>query len=296
MSVTAASDALYAGVRPRLLAIRDARRALRLSDEAMWNQTVEDWRFLIDSGEAVGLDSGNNRIVGTAAILPFEALPGEPGIGWISMLLVTRVFRRKKLGGWMLDWAADTLRARGLTPVLDATPAGRKVYARRGFIAGQGLLRLRGMGGARANVPPTIIGLEKRHMPEVVLHDAAILGGLREHVLRYLLAAGPGLALAIPGRDGLDGFLFARPGRIAVQLGPISAANSEIAFTLVDGALARLPNVPVLIDAFDEQYAFCSALRRRGFLEERPFTRMYSGDLPNMRRHQQFAAAGPELG
>jgi GNAT superfamily N-acetyltransferase len=295
MSATASSESPFPGLSVRRLISADAVACVPLSAEAGWNQSEADWRFMIEAGEGIGLVAAD-RLVATTLALPFAALPSQPAIGWISMVLVTRAFRGRGLATWMMRWAIDALRSRGVTPVLDATPAGREVYARLGFCDGETLLRMRGDGCVGEAAALSIVALGESDMPALLSLDQCGFGAERGKLLRYLAGAAPDLALVAQGRAGIDGFLLARPGRTATQLGPIGAARPDIALALVDAALARLPKAPVLIDAFAEQPAFCAGLRERCFIEERRFTRMHLGDVPKAASFLTFAAAGPELG
>ena len=56
---------------------------LALSDAAGWNQTADDWAIFIRNGQAVGFRDAADRLVATAAALPYGA-----SAGWISMVLV----------------------------------------------------------------------------------------------------------------------------------------------------------------------------------------------------------------
>ena len=50
----------------------DVAAALRLSEEAHWNQTARDWRLMITHGHAVGLFEPDGALVATAIVFPFE--------------------------------------------------------------------------------------------------------------------------------------------------------------------------------------------------------------------------------
>src|SRR6266581_9623021 len=63
----------------------DASSGLALSTEAHWNQNEADWRFFLVKGIVFGARDNNDRLVATAALLPYSA-----GNAWISMVLVTQ--------------------------------------------------------------------------------------------------------------------------------------------------------------------------------------------------------------
>ena len=92
------------------------------------------------------------------------------------------------------------------------------------------------------------------------------------------------------------GFVLARPGRIATQIGPIVAANEDAAAVLLDAVLGCISG-PVFLDLIDGRDILTRCLRQRGFTIQRPFLRMSSnrratfGDTAHL-----FVVAGPEFG
>ena len=64
-----------------LLASPDICGACRLSEEAGWNQTAEDWNIFIDHGSTFGIRRAG-ALVATAAALPYGS-----GFGFVSMVL-----------------------------------------------------------------------------------------------------------------------------------------------------------------------------------------------------------------
>ena len=77
------------------------------------------------------------RVIATAATLPYGGR-----CAWISMVLVSGAHRRRGLATRLLHRCISDITASGLVPVLDATPAGAKVYAPLGFEAAWGFARL----------------------------------------------------------------------------------------------------------------------------------------------------------
>jgi GNAT superfamily N-acetyltransferase len=116
------------------LALAELPDAEVLVAEAGWNQVAADWRMFLDFGTTYAVRT-QGRVVATAAWIPYSAC------AWISMVLVTATARRRGLATRLLHRCiADVTRA-GLVPVLDATPAGAKVYAPLGFREAWGFAR-----------------------------------------------------------------------------------------------------------------------------------------------------------
>src|SRR5882724_4627633 len=105
---------------------------------AGWNQTLEDWRRLLwlePRGCFVAEQEG--RVVGTVTTTTY----GQ-ALAWIGMMLVHAEHQRRGIGTRLMRQALGYLQDHGVECVkLDATPAGRPVYERLGFIAESTLTR-----------------------------------------------------------------------------------------------------------------------------------------------------------
>ena len=265
----------------------DLRAAEALVAEAGWNQTAADWRIFLDLGRAFAVKEAG-RLAATAAILPYPS-----GFGWISMVLVSAPFRRRGIATRLLERCIESLRARGMVPVLDATPAGREVYRPLGFRDGWPITRWRRAKQVSSTQQHSAVRLlEESDWPSVLALDAQAFGCTRAPLLDRLRARSRAFACVLPGK----GFLLGREGREATQLGPIVAADEDTAAALAAFASARLEG-PVILDALDRHRRFATRLGELGFAVERPYTRMA------LERDELFgdpcrsvAIAGPELG
>lgn len=275
----------------RPLTIRDLAGALALSTEAAWNQTAADWALLLQRGNGVGIVTSGGKLVASALAHGFGPF------GWISMVLVTRDFRRRGLATELLRHCIETLRAEGITPGLDATEAGRRVYEPIGFQPIYGLQRLRAEAIHQKPFPDRHIRLAtKEDLPGLADYDAVVFGGDRGQILAHLLERAPRLAFVAEENGVIRGFVLGRDGREATQIGPLIADTPALATALADQALAGTSG-PVYIDAVESQAALRDHLTAYGFRAQRGFTRMLLGrDTPFDDPARTFAIAGPELG
>ncbi|MFH5923560.1 GNAT family N-acetyltransferase [Roseomonas xinghualingensis] len=258
---------------------------LVLSDEAGWNQGAEDWDVFFQHGTVFGIEDAD-QLLATGAALPY---PG--GFGWVSMVLVSATQRGQGLGTRILRRCIEALGSDGLCPVLDATPAGERIYRPLGFRTQLGLTRWRGMGGeaASAGARPLV----PEDLPAIAASDAATFGADRGTLLHDLFRRAP--AQAFRSTDG-TGFVLARPGRRALQIGPLVADSEAEATCLLDAALGAAQG-PVLLDLADRWAGLAEHLRTRGLTPERPFNRMALNRAePFGDPARLMVAAGPELG
>jgi GNAT superfamily N-acetyltransferase len=259
-----------------------------LSAEAGWNQTIEDWALFLRHGTVLGLLASRGVTVATGAVLPY---PDD--FAWISMVLVTASRRREGIGTSILEACCAEVAQRGLLAMLDATPAGEPIYRPLGF---EGIFSLaRWQGAAENRVSPLggIRAMTARDIPAISTIDAAAFGAQRNFLVDSLFTRLPQLAFVTEDNTG---FVLARPGRIATQIGPIVAANEDAAAVLLDAVLGCISG-PVFLDLIDGRDILTRCLRQRGFTIQRPFLRMSSnrratfGDTAHL-----FVVAGPEFG
>ena len=268
--------------------IADIADALALSDAAGWNQTADDWALFIAQGCVFGRRTPRHELVASGAALPY----GE-GQGWIAMVLVDPAFRGRGLASELLNEGIDWLRARGLTPVLDATPAGAQVYQRLGFVPGMAFERWE---HPRVSMAAPVADLRRCGLPDLetlVAVDTAASRVGRRGLLQSFLQR-PGTQAWAPS-DG-QGFVIARAGRRATQIGPLVAADEAAAWELLQQALAATPG-PVFLDLPKRWAQLAAGLSAAGFRPQRPFVRMALGDAPALAGSERlFVLAGPEFG
>jgi GNAT superfamily N-acetyltransferase len=289
--VTAATEPLIT----RALRPDDAEAAVALSSEARWNQTVPDWQFMLEAGEARGQLTPAGALVASALILPYDGR-----IAWIAMVLTTESHRRRGLATANLHWAIERCAARGLIAGLDATPASREVYAPLGFVDLWGLQRLRADRPAlqEPGHPHVIRRMRTDDLPAAVALDAEAFGAARAPLLAYLHGCQPGCAwVAESERTGaLEGFVLGRPGRATLHVGPLIARDTDTATALAARAIAP-GSAPVSIDVPDDQSVFRQRLIQASFAPLRPFIRMLRcSNAAAVGADHIFAIAGPEFG
>jgi hypothetical protein len=267
---------------------------MALSAEAGWNQTPDDWAVFLRRGTVFGLLDGGVPVA-SGAILPYPN-----NFAWISMVLVTAKRRRERIGTRILETCCAESARRGLVAMLDATPAGERVYRPLGFEPMFGLTRWQGHGGGggggggSAKLPAGIRPMTKDDMAAVFALDATAFGAHRQFLLEGFLRREPQLAF-VTAAEG-KGFALARSGRLATQIGPVIATDEDAAATLLSAALDSVRG-PVFLDLADRWSEIVWQLQQRDFTVQRPFLRM------GMRRHapfgdvaRTFVIAGPEFG
>lgn len=264
----------------------DIDGVMALVAEAGWNQVGSDWKLMTDMGDAVILRDRSGRICASALALPYPA-----GFGWISMVLVTETSRRQGLATHLLADRVDYLQAQGSTPILDATELGAPVYAKAGFTGGARLSRWQGMAGRPAPAGPVKMAQDSDR-DWIAALDAETFGADRGRLIDDFLSRPGSICLTLPG----TGFVIARQGSRASQLGPLIAGSQAEAIMLLDAALSAFEG-PVFFDAFDARADLTAHISASGFERQRGFLRMSLGDMPDFDGNGcAMLIAGPEYG
>jgi ribosomal protein S18 acetylase RimI-like enzyme len=276
----------------RPLRTADIPLAMELKDIAGWNQTARDWAGYLEF-EPAGCFAAeaNGRPVGTATSIRY----GDR-FGWIGMVLVHPECRRFGIGSRLLRAGIDYLQRSGTGCVkLDATPMGKKVYVPLGFQDEYEITRFEGVAGplpgekrrrsfeaASADATPGRIDpLIEGDLPAVIEFDAPVFGAERANVLHSMSRRNPEMCFVARDATGsIDGYLIAREGQRAVQLGPWIARDAVTAAGLLDAFFGGVAGQRVFLDVPHPNESGLELIREAGFSVQRGFARMHLG--PNL--------------
>lgn len=305
-------------------------RGIRLGGRVVASTLVLPWpssmlHFASRSGELPASLAHSRR-----SSFPIESSKVNPdSVAWISMVLVLPEHRRqgyaKRLLRDALAWLSEPAQ-RHLLPVLDATPAGREVYLQEGFSDSWGFTRWQSEASStkpgmlntladrsersvsiRSLASTSQAGVPDTLKNELLRLDCTAFGADRSQLIAALIERAPQSAwfatAVVAGEPCVSGYVLARPGRNATQIGPLVALDLTSARALLAQVLARV-DTPLFIDIPDEQLAFRELVEASGFTAQRPFTRMVFRSERNELIEQQapgdpsviWAVAGPELG
>lgn len=239
---------------------------------------------MLELGRGWGISLADGTLVASTLVLPYGAF------AWISMVLVLPEHRRKGYASRLLRIATAEIENRGQAPILDATSAGHQVYRQEGFRDTWSFKRLYLAQPAKVQDADHAKPIET--WESLLSLDAEAFGARRAHLLRALQNRMPRCALELAQK----GFVLARDGREAAQIGPLVARDEESAITLVHAALKAI-QPPVYVDAVDHAPRLQEWLLAQGFAFQRRFTRMVRGVTRAPGNEKLvYLVAGPELG
>jgi ribosomal protein S18 acetylase RimI-like enzyme len=219
--------------------------------------------------------------------------------GWIGMVLVHPGFRRLGIGTQLLNRAIGRLQQCGVQCIkLDATPMGKKVYVPLGFIDEYELSRYEGAPKAVGSMDHTdVVPFSRADFAAMVRLDGIAFGAERAAVLQSLSQRNPELCFALRDGAGIAGFIIAREGAGAVQVGPWIARDPVVAERLLRALFRRLTGRRVFVDVVEPNGPANALIQAEGFSVQRTLTRMYLGkNLHPGEPRLVFGISSPEKG
>jgi GNAT superfamily N-acetyltransferase len=223
-------------------------------------------------------ESAAGAIVGTSLAMQH----GQAG--WVGLVFVAPALRGQGLGGALTEAALQKLGELGCrSMLLAATPLGRPIYLRLGFVDAGGYTVFAGQVSAnpgsvseRSPRPPETVSAVRELVPadlaEVVRLDRRATGEDRGGLLEALvLRPTPGWVAGGPG--AVRGFAFRTPW----GFGPVVAFVPTDAQALLARSLGQ-PDAPITVTVPTENLAARAYLKSRGLEEQRALPRMLLGE------------------
>ena len=256
----------------------DLSQGHRLSQQAGWNQTLEDWRNLFGLADGLAFVAARGEdVLGTVMVLPQDV------VGWVAMMLVDPRERRQGLGRALMEQCLHAARQWGFQALgLDATALGQPLYERLGFTA-HGVIQRH--GGRLLHPDPSVIqpsaaesmrGVQPFDRQRLIELDRDVHGRDRSAWMDLLLGArGFEVRTVRDDRDECQAFIATRPGRVALQIGPCVAKIESVGVQALASTCARLVGESVWIDVLEDQPAYSAVTSAFSLRVHRLFTRMW---------------------
>jgi ribosomal protein S18 acetylase RimI-like enzyme len=277
-------------IRIRAMTSTDLPLGLGLTEQAGWNQTEADWRRFLDlQPDGCFVAELDGAAVGTTTTCLFGP------VAWVAMVLVDTATRGRGVGSALLAHALGFLDSAGVRTVrLDATPLGQPLYEKLGFEVQYQVARYDGV--PRGGLPvPEAAPIRDDESGAVAQLDRAVTGTDRGKLLARLIAeSATAVRCGTLGRADV-GFLLARPGARAVQIGPC-VAGPEAGPMLLAAAWNRFRGQRVFMDVPVANTAAVRLAEAQGLSVQRSLVRMCRGEWVEERVPWLWASSGPEMG
>jgi GNAT superfamily N-acetyltransferase len=264
----------------RRLAAEEIPAAARLSAEAGWNQTDEDWQTLLElSPEGCLAIEVDGHLAATTTLLCYGRT-----LAWIGMVLTKAEYQRRGFARRLLARTLENADKMGIATIkLDATDQGQPLYESLGFRSEQEIERWSRPGGnAQLLANRVSVGEPWRDA------DPLAFGTDRSQLLERLARlSGPTLIS--------QSYLFTRPGRMTAYLGPCVSEDPEQARHLVEQCVLNT-RCAWSWDLFPRNQHAVELARNLGFSPKRHLVRMARGKELREKANSIYAIAGFELG
>jgi predicted GNAT family N-acyltransferase len=266
----------------RRLDAADLQGALELSRLANWNQTIDDWKMLLQLDPqgcfAIELDG---QIVATTTLLCYGKR-----LAWIGMVLTRPEYRRRGLAKRLMKAALDRTSDLKIESIkLDATADGQPLYEKLGFKSEQVIERWLRDGQSMITPPQPAL----RAVAPPLEMDREAFGADRGMLLQHLASRNPPDATA-------EAYNFSRDGQRCRYLGPCVARDQKSARAVIQDTLHASPQSSWYWDLLTTNQNAIDLAEEFGFAPQRRLERMVLGRSITKNDQMVYAIAGFELG
>jgi len=277
------------------MVLSDMDSLMKIKNAEGWNQLEKDWALLIHYKESVNTVAVlDDRIVGTVTAINYANT-----VAWIGMMLVDRDYRGRGISILLLNDVIGKLN-KCESIKLDATPAGRPVYLKMGFLDEYTLYRMTHPAVSKISLSDRsveTVQVRPENIVEVAEFDKKIFGADRTDLIVFLYESYPELGWLIRENNSVVGFCLGRRGSNFTQIGPVYASSANGVKVLIQSAVNQMIGQAVVVDIPSDKSEIKGWLEECGFISLRPFDRMYLYNNPHPGIiDSQYLICGPELG
>ena len=205
-----------------LLEARDRERCIDLALTVGWPREEKKWEIFLTLGRGFGSSDAQGALTSMVVVTPFEV--GS----FVAMMVVRPDTQGTGLGRRLLEHAL----ADAQQPVmLYATPAGRVLYERIGFVVTDSVQKLGGTARA-THASATTRRATAADVEAITAADRSAFGSGRGRHIAALYACASRCVV-----DDLGGFAIAWHNGAVLIVGPLAARDERAACDLIDAAL-----------------------------------------------------------
>ena len=259
-----------------------------------WNPGLDDAEVFWDSDPEgfVAAEIGG-ELVGGGSIVAYERR-----YGFMGFFIMRREYRGRGLGDRLWNERKRLLLARldaDACIAMDGVFDMQEYYARGGFRFVCRDLRFEGRGMEAAQ-PAGVVEARSLPFEPIEACDRRYFPAPRSRFLREWIRRPGGHALAALEGDRVRGYAVMRPCRIGHKIGPLFAANAEIAERLFVALASRVPDEPIFLDVPEINREALALAARHGMKEVFGCARMVLGPIPKLPDAEIFGVTSFELG
>ncbi|MFD7259812.1 GNAT family N-acetyltransferase [Streptomyces sp. NPDC059874] len=260
------------------------------ADEEGWNPGDSD-RFAFAVADPEGFLVG--RLDGEP-VACVSAVRYGVGFGFIGFYIARPAHRGQGYGIRM--WDAAMRRLDGRLIGLDGVVSQQGNYRKSGFRHAWNNIRYEGVPLGRDDGRVEIVDAASLPFARLAAYDRRFFPEPRDAFLSAWTAL-PGRTALAAVRDGrVEGLGVIRPSSAAHRIGPLYAADPEVATALLRGLARSAPGAAVAVDVPDANPHAATLFEAVGMAPTFETARMYTGPAPELPRGELFGVTSLELG
>lgn len=251
--------------------------------DAFWNTDPEGFIAAEADGE----------LVGGGSIVSYEGR-----YGFMGFFIVRADLRGQGLGNHLWHERKRRLHARlapGAPIGMDGVFNMQTWYARGGFRFACRDLRFEGRGAGPLR-QERLVDAREVAFDDLASYDHAHFPAPRDRFLRGWIDRPNGHALAALEGGKIRGYAVMRPCRIGHKIGPLFAADADVAERLFSALSSRAPGEPIFLDVPEVNRDALTLAERHGMSEVFGCAKMYAGPAPKLPDREIFGVTTFELG
>ena len=259
-----------------------------------WNPGLDDADvFWATDPEGFVAFEIEGELIGGGSIVAYEKK-----YGFIGLFIVRPEYRGHGLGDHLWHECNRRLLARldaDAAIGLDGVFNMQDYYARGGFCFVCRDLRFEGVG-MDLTQPKGIIDARTLPFERIDAYDQRHFPATRSRFLQGWIHRPGGHALAVVDGGEIRGYTVMRPCRIGHKIGPLFAANADVAESLLVAVASRVPGEPIFLDVPEINRDALALVARYGMSEVFGCARMVLGPIPRLPDAEIFGVTTFELG
>ncbi len=259
-----------------------------------WNPGLDDAEvFWATDPEGFVAAEIDGELIGGGSIVAYEKK-----YGFMGFFIIRPEYRGHGLGDYLWHERKRRLLARldaDATVGLDGVFNMQHYYAQRGFRFVCRDLRFEGWG-TDVSQPKGIVEASSVPFHRIDAYDRRHFPAPRSKFLQRWIQRPGGHALAATNHGEIDGYVVMRPCRTGYKIGPLFAANADVAEALFVGVASRVPGEPIFLDVPENNCDALNLVERYRMSEVFGCARMVLGPIPQLPEAEVFGVTTFELG
>lgn len=229
----------------------------------------------------------NDEPIGSISAVAYDS-----SFGFIGFYIVKPAFRGQGWGLKLWQAAIEYLGTRNIG--LDGVIAEQEKYQKSGFKIAYRHIRYQGLGFGV--IPDGLIPLSTVPWEEILAYDTQHFSVPRPVFLKHWIQQPEITAFGVKDRGQLRGYGVLRVCRQGYKIGPLFADDVYFAELLLQGLMAKVPNLPVFLDVPDTNLEGINLADRYRMKPVFETARMYTLTPPSLPLNQVFGVTSLELG